>query len=230
MQIKFQVEGTRRKELVSAISALTGTSSKYKGPPSFAYAIGDIEVDRDGTIFIDDLDANDRIQVMLENLKSQGFYPVTEQDAIEVAHPEPDRLSIELPIDGFTETALSNLQQIIQNREVVIKAALGVDDLQIEKTDETLKFPWFDADTDGEHVKAYTHFITAICQMAKTQKRINASVKDTANEKYAFRCFLLRLGYIGPEYKATRKILLSKLEGSSAFRDGPHIQREAQNE
>ena len=34
----------------------------------------------------------------------------------------------------------------------------------------------------------------------------------------AFRCFLLRLGYIGPEYKEIRKRLLERLNGSSAFR------------
>lgn len=38
------------------------------------------------------------------------------------------------------------------------------------------------------------------------------------NEKYNFRCFLFRLGLIGPEYKSTRKILLQNLEGSFAFR------------
>ena len=40
------------------------------------------------------------------------------------------------------------------------------------------------------------------------------------NEKYAFRCFLLRLGFIGAEYKAARKVLLRNLTGSSAFKSG----------
>ena len=40
------------------------------------------------------------------------------------------------------------------------------------------------------------------------------------NEKYAFRCFLLRLGFIGEEYKVERKILLKNLTGSSAFKNG----------
>ncbi len=34
------------------------------------------------------------------------------------------------------------------------------------------------------------------------------------------RCFLLRLGFIGAEYKGARAILLRNLQGSSAFRDG----------
>ena len=44
---------------------------------------------------------------------------------------------------------------------------------------------------------------------------------DTSdNEKYAFRCFLLRLGMIGEEYKPVRRVLLRRLTGSSAFRHG----------
>ena len=35
-----------------------------------------------------------------------------------------------------------------------------------------------------------------------------------------FRCFLLRLGFIGEEYKTERKILLKSLSGSSAFKSG----------
>ena len=56
--------------------------------------------------------------------------------------------------------------------------------------------------------------------MAKNQKRINAKEKELDNEKYAFRCFLLRLGFIGDAYKAERKILLRNLTGSSAFKSG----------
>jgi len=56
--------------------------------------------------------------------------------------------------------------------------------------------------------------------MAKTQKRVTAKDKTVDNDKYAFRCFLLRLGFIGAEYKADRKILLKNLTGSSAFKGG----------
>ena len=54
--------------------------------------------------------------------------------------------------------------------------------------------------------------------MAKNSKRITAKERTVENEKYAFRCFLLRLGFIGDEYKASRKILLKNLDGNSAFR------------
>jgi hypothetical protein len=73
-------------------------------------------------------------------------------------------------------------------------------------------------------------FITALCEMAKNQKRVTATDKAPANEKYAFRCFLLRLGFIGDEYKAARKILLRNLTGNTAFRNGRPAKEEQQCE
>ena len=80
---------------------------------------------------------------------------------------------------------------------------------------------WFAGTPTPEEVKAYDHFICALCEMARNQKRITAKERDTGNDKYAFRCFLLRLGFIGPEFKQERKILLRNLTGSSAFRAVP---------
>jgi len=54
--------------------------------------------------------------------------------------------------------------------------------------------------------------------MSVEQKRITSREKSVTNEKYAFRCFLLRLGFIGDEYKQSRKLLLANLDGSSAFK------------
>jgi flagellar motor component MotA len=65
---------------------------------------------------------------------------------------------------------------------------------------------------------AYTHFIAHLVSLAKNLKRVNATAKEAENEKYAFRCFLLRLGFIGDEYKEVRKVLLKNLAGQSAFK------------
>ena len=56
--------------------------------------------------------------------------------------------------------------------------------------------------------------------MAKKAKRVTLKDKEVENPKYAFRCFLLRLGLVGAEYKQDRKILLKNLTGSSAFKSG----------
>ena len=134
---------------------------------------------------------------------------------------EPNRLVIEIPLDGFAGEAYANLQKVVASKASLIKKAIGAEELPIERTESTLQFPWFtlDDDSDTETVKAYTHLVAALCEMAKKQKRVNSTEKSVENEKYAFRCFLLRLGFIGAEYKAERKILLSRLTGSSAFKN-----------
>lgn len=133
---------------------------------------------------------------------------------------EDDTLTIEMPLDGFTETALKNLDRLITSKAALIKKAIGTDSLPVERTETTLKFPWFRFGIKSEELNAYARFIGALCAMAKSAQRVTATEKPTDNEKYAFRCFLLRLGFIGPEYKEERKILLSKLNGSAAFKSG----------
>lgn len=133
---------------------------------------------------------------------------------------ESNRLVIEMPRSTFADTALENLKRLVDSKASLIKKALGVTELPLEVSDETVRFPWFTDGTDVEVVKAYTHFVTALCEMAKAQNRVNAVEKPAENEKYAFRCFLLRLGFVGDEYKTARKILLQNLSGNSAFKNG----------
>lgn len=132
----------------------------------------------------------------------------------------PDFLAIELPKDGFTEANISNLEKLVESKASLIKNALGADCLTIEQTEDTLRFPWFRFGISPEEINAYSRFISALCTMAKEQKRITAKEKPVDNEKYAFRCFLLRLGFIGEDCKAERKILLSKLSGNGSFKSG----------
>lgn len=120
----------------------------------------------------------------------------------------------------FTDSNLDNLKALITAKGSLIKKALGVADLPLEVTDTKVSFPWFPATPTPDEMNAYDAFICKLCEMARNQKWVNATEKPTNNEKYAFRCFLLRLGFIGAEYKTARKILLKNLSGSSAFRNG----------
>lgn len=131
---------------------------------------------------------------------------------------ETNRLTIELPKSALTDVALENLNRLVESKSSLIKKALGTDCIPIITNKETISFPWFQGELTSDEVNAYTHFVTALFEMAKTQQRVNAIEKSIENEKYAFRCFLLRLGFIGSKYKMERKILLSKLSGNSAFK------------
>lgn len=228
MEMKFNVTGNERKALVSAISEITGVKSKYLGMPSMAYEIDYFTVDKNGTLIFDDRADSDEIESLLETLAQKGFV-AEESDNTTITettpHSEELGLTVAMPREYFTGNSLENLQKLIDSKASLIKKALGVGELPIEINDEKVSFPWFSPQGDATLVKAYTHFIYALFEMARNQKRVNAMEKEVENEKYAFRCFLLRLGFIGAEYKDERKVLLKNFTGSSAYKT-----KEADNE
>lgn len=69
-----------------------------------------------------------------------------------------------------------------------------------------------------EKVSAYTELCSAMNRMAVTQKRIQAKTINDANEKYALRIWLIRLGLNGDEHKTIRRLLMQNLSGHAAFR------------
>lgn len=236
MEIKFNATGERRKEMVGVISGIVGMRPVYMRMPTCNYMVGDLTVTKDGTLVYDDRSESKLVEKVLAGLAQAGFkaeYPATEApetadtaqkteatDNPAEAETEPQGeavgLTVEIPLDAVQ---VGNLTKILEAKGGLIKKALGVDDLRFEIKDDRIAFPWF-AEVEPGEAAAYTHFISALCKMAKTQKRITAKEKETDNDKYAFRCFLLRLGFIGTEFKAERKILLRNLFGSSAFKSG----------
>jgi hypothetical protein len=132
---------------------------------------------------------------------------------------ETNRLVVEIPLDGFTSEKLDNLFKMVNSKSTLLKAALGIDSLPIQVGEDTIRFPWFNGNLDGAHVKAYSELVSLICNTAKEKKRVTAKAKETeGSQKYAFRCYLISLGFIGDEYKESRKVLLSNLEGSPAYK------------
>ena len=211
MNLNYSVSGKDRKELVKAISEITGIEAKYAGVPSCAYRIGEIEVGKTGTVKGD----GGKLQSLKERLSEMGF---SCEEAETEAATERTGIAIQMPM--MDETALQNLKAIIESKSSLIKKAFGTDALPVEEIEGKLDFAWLPEGSSPEEIKACMNFITKLCEMAKTQKRVTAKEKETDNDKYAFRCFLLRLGFIGDEYKADRKVLLKNLTGSSAFRSG----------
>ena len=137
-----------------------------------------------------------------------------------MAEADEDSLSISLPRSLFTETALQNLDALLLSKGRLIRHAFDIREATYTLTDDRITFAWLHGTITDETAKAYAEFISKLCEMARTQKRVTAKEKIVDNEKYAFRCFLLRLGMIGNAYKESRKILLQNLTGSSAFKSG----------
>ena len=137
-----------------------------------------------------------------------------------MAEADEDSLSISMPRSLFTETALKNLDALLLSKGRLIRHAFDIKEATYTLTDERITFAWLHGTITDETAKAYAEFISKLCEMARTQKRVTAKEKIVDNERYAFRCFLLRLGMIGSVYKESRKILMQNLTGSSAFKSG----------
>ncbi len=282
MEITYNATGTRRKELVKAVAALTNEKPVYLGTPSFAYKVGDIEVTRDGTLRLPDGMA---AQPLAEALASVGFHyegeiamdvaetkdgeadadeAVAEETSQDVATgapaledverplPQDEGAAVEPPVATHEEERGSEeeppaiaqgegigltvelpaaqvnvelLGKLLEAKGALIRKALGVTELPMETHEDKVAFPWFTEQPPEDERKAAIALISHLGAFSKQAKRVTAKAKAVTNEKYAFRCFLLRLGFIGKEWKDERKTLLQNLSGSSAFRDGhPHAQ------
>jgi hypothetical protein len=230
MEIRFNVIGTARKELVEIISQVVGCKKVYKGMPSAAYEVGNFIISKDGTVSYDEQTKESTIQAVLEKAADAGFTAETKAPATPAGEPDAQAkeadtvtaakdtgLVISFPADKVN---LENLQKLLKSKSELIKKALEVEAFPIEESDNQVSFPWWPAMPDFDAITAYTSFLAALCKMSKEQKRITAKEKPVENEKYAFRCFLLRLGFIGDEYKQSRKILCRDLCGNSAYAGG----------
>lgn len=220
MILHFNVKGEKRKAMVRAVEKETGLKARYLGVPGMAYAIGDYTVGKNGELtFPDDTDPRNAGAVVDACVMAAGVSPGEWENNREAEPAESGThagFTVEIPSDKVN---VGNLTKILEAKGNLIRKALGINDLRIELKEDRVAFPWF-AEMDAHHAAAYTDFIAALCRMSKKAKRVTATEKDVENEKYAFRCFLLRLGFIGDQYKKDRKILLENLTGSTAFRNG----------
>ena len=211
IRIYYDVDGQRRKDLVKALSEILLWEPKYLGAPTFAYDIGNYRVTREGTILCPESCTRKIAEQLISNLRDHGFEPTNSNLTLFV---------VSLPRDMFNDAALDRLRNLVKSKEAVLKAALKAHALQIEVTDEKIYFPWFTlTGTDGE-ADAYTKLIAALGKTAREQRRISAKEKPQDNLKYAMRLFLVRLGFVGEEYRQARKILLRNLSGDCSWKDG----------
>lgn len=229
MRIEFNVTGAKRKELASAISEFMDAPAEYQYMPTCAYKIADFTLTRDGALESDEQLTDEKLGKLMEFLSARGFTAAEaptidataeSEEVNETAEEIPQSENLGLTIGFPIETVMvGNLTKLLEAKGSLIKKALNLDALPVEVTEDKVNFPWWDMmPEDFEEITAYTNFLAALCRMSKEQKRITAKEKAVDNEKYAFRCFLLRLGFIGAEYKKNRKILLKNLSGSSAFK------------
>ena len=248
--LNFNVTGEDRKRLVKLIGYALETKPRYLGAPTFAYAIGGITISRYGEVTLPNYLYNDMTRVFAESEFSyDGGIDEPTETAAEIAnepmanltaadgelptvetHDEPmdttaptvaeDRINIHIPRAAFTDTALDNLDALLASKGRFICKAFDIKAAEYTLSDEWLTFKWFHGEIDGDKATAYRQFVGLLCDMAQKLKRVTSKIRAVENERYAFRCFLLRLGMIGNEYKISRRVLLKNLDGDAAFKTG----------
>ncbi|NLX82387.1 MAG: hypothetical protein GXZ04_01005 [Clostridiales bacterium] len=238
--MRIQSTAPDRKALVKALAEHLEQDAVYCGPPSFAYTIGGVTVDREGVIILtEDVDTTD----------IQGF--LVSKGWLE-PEPEPDRLTISVPVDGLSVQAMHNLILLLYSKQYLLGKALREETIQIDDTvierlqqsapetptdfrglvDEfkaqrqiagvgftddavAISFPLSDRQ---DVIHTYPLLTVNIIAAAKAATRVLPDRQQPENEKYYMRNWLVRLGFGGKESKGMRTILLKHLKGHSAFR------------
>ena len=245
MKVNYNIQKEERKAMVGIVGKAVSEKPAYCGAPSFSYKVGTFEITKDGSLCFDDATDEATVARVRTALREAGFTSedweneascadtganelIPTEAAVEevvptkeaTAEPNEDSLSISLPRTLFTEMSLKNLDALLLSKGRLIRHAFDIQEATYTLESDRITFAWLHGTITDETAKAYAEFISKLCLMARTQKRVTAKEKIVDNEKYAFRCFLLRLGMIGSAYKESRKTLLQNLTGSSAFKSG----------
>ena len=82
----------------------------------------------------------------------------------------------------------------------------------------TIEFRAFNASLHAGEIKSFIQLAMAISHQALKSSAASARRPETDNPKYTFRCWLLRLGFIGDEFATAREHLTKHLPGNAAWR------------
>nr|DAP12717.1 MAG TPA: Putative amidoligase enzyme [Caudoviricetes sp.] len=232
-----------RKSLVKTLSEHFGERAVYLGPPSFAYQIGSITVDRESKVIFEDDSMEDEVRRVL----FQNDVTVTEETEETPQEESGSEAEIKIPIGEVTPQGIINLINMMHSKQYLINRAVGrecilvtdtLTDVLAEKTfedaasaadfitehggckgvtfkDGNITFTGF---PQTENMMEYCRLASAMVKRASEQKRVNPKQTIEENEKYYMRAWLVSLGFSGSEGKETRVFFLKGLKGHTAFR------------
>ena len=234
--MRIETVSSDRKAMAKAIAEYSGKELRYMGPPSFAYAVGPYLIDRDGVITSETEEENAEFRAFLEK---NGFAEPT-IEYLNINLPIEDMDGVQLKNLVFMLHSKQYLLNKATGRAgVAVSEGLvaALQDNPPTTKDEFLSLFWanlgetrgisfsdtaviliFPLPNDSERSKAYTDLAAAMLAKAKEAKRVSPAEQKPENEKYYFRIWLIQLGLGGKDSKDTRKVLMEKLVGHSAFR------------
>lgn len=121
-------------------------------------------------------------------------------------------------VEALNAEGVKTLEQF---KELVGRIGTGkCPGISFDFNENTIAFKFGIRSEESDKVDAATKLVSFLNKSAKEQK--HASFKPSAddNMKFTMRVWLIRLGFVGDEYKEARKTLMKSLEGNGAFRNG----------
>ena len=233
-----------RKNVVKALAEHLGEKAVYAGPPSFAYRVGSITVDREGKIILEDESRAEEIEAVLA---AHGFLGGSGEDA----DAEASYTGIRIPVNGLEAQGIINLMDMFHAKQYLLNKAVGQDGFSVSDSlitdleagtfqnagevidfignhggsnagfaflEDAILFTGFPYTEEPTAVKAYTVLASKMVQSAGMQKRISSKPTIEENEKYYMRSWMVRIGLGGKDTKEERAFLLGGLKGHTAFR------------
>ena len=205
-----------RKQLAELIGTHIGVAPVYEGTPTFGYVVGEIRIDRDWQVTWPADLTKDDIAAMMATARLAGFN--AQHDSTNGAD---EGVTLAFPTAGWNERTRGNLEAMLASKTALITKALGIDQVPVEYDGDTARFAWFITQPDPAVEHAATQLLEGMIVAANNANRVSPKPPAGSNEKYAMRCFLLRLGFIGEAHKTARRVLLANLEGSAAWASPP---------
>ncbi len=152
-EIRFTLEPKQRPKLAQEIGKILGTAPHYERVPSCAYDIAGYRLDKEGVLHIPEGVEAEMVENLIRQLRECGF-----QDDAEFTEEVPmqqNKLTIAVPKEVLTDTALGNLQKIIANKQTLLQRAFQADSTEVESIEEKINFAWFPYTEDGDEIAAY---------------------------------------------------------------------------
>ncbi|WP_088185870.1 hypothetical protein [Desulfosporosinus sp. FKA] len=243
----MRVSGIERKKVANGIAGVLGMEIEYMGAPTFCYRVGEWVIDKEGLVISPEvaLMESDSFCFILDNLKTAGA--ITEGDAVvtlsmnehngntlrnlvnllwckqSLIQKSLARVTNIIPeslITAINSVPMDTLEEFskVVNDGIDNGLITGECEIDFNMAEKTLSFSFFNASLDIDEILAFAVFCQRLSKQAIQQKFTSIKIKEAVNEKYAMRCFLLKLGLIGEAYKSARKILLERLNGDSSYR------------
>lgn len=236
MNMKTKV--TDRRILIDALSEHLEVPAEYAGAPTFAYRIGNITVERDGSLSSEsdpDLEALRPFLIQkgfiaddagtmsitysaadftAENLRNLIYMLYSKQYLLNQATQTQNlliRTALITRLQEQEELTLESIQEALLDS----KAAGGVVGFEYQNGNVSMAFPF--NESNPLEWTVYGELVNKIVAAARDAKRVQPVIQKPENEKYAMRSWLLRLGYTGPEFKSSRQVLMQHLKGQAAF-------------